>query len=124
MGLLAILVVLGIDFILSNDKKNINVKEIGIMLVLQFLVTWFMFSTMIGQQIINAISSVFNKFIEFGTIGIDFILGGIVKTEGESVFFFDVLLLIIFFATILSVLTYLKILPTVIKFIGGAISKV
>jgi len=93
------------------------------MLVLQFLVTWFMFSTKIGQQIINAISAVFNKLIEFGTIGIDFILGGIVKTEGESVFFFDVLLLIIFFATILSVLTYLKILPMFIKFIGGAISK-
>lgn len=124
MGLLAILFVLGIAFLLSNDKKNINVKGIGIMLVLQFLVTWFMFSTKIGQQIINAISAVFNKLIEFGTIGIDFILGGIVKTEGESVFFFDVLLLIIFFATILSVLTYLKILPTVIKFIGGAISKV
>jgi len=124
IGLLAIVVVFGIAFLLSNDKKNINIKGIGIMLVSQFLITWFMFSTKIGQQIINAISAVFNKLIEFGTIGIDFILGGIVKTEGESVFFFDVLLLIIFFATILSVLTYLKILPTVIKFIGGAISKI
>lgn len=124
IGLLAIIVVFGIAFLLSNDKKNINIKGVGIMLVSQFLITWFMFSTKIGQQIINAISAVFNKLIEFGTIGIDFILGGIVKTEGGSVFFFDVLLLIIFFATILSVLTYLKILPTVIKFIGGAISKI
>src|SRR5699024_1362883 len=124
MGLLAILFVLGIAFLLSNDKKNINVKGIGIMLVLQFLVTWFMFSTKIGQQIINAISAVFNKLIEFGTIGIDIILGGIVKTEGESVFFFDVLLLIIFFATILSVLSSLKILLTVFKFIRVSISKV
>src|SRR5690625_3235851 len=122
MGLLAMLFVLGIAFLLSNDQKNINVKGIGIMLFIQFLVTWFMFATKIGQQSINAISAVFNKLIEFGTIGIDFILGGIVKTEGESVFFFDVLLLIIFCATILSVLPYLKILPTVIKFIGGAIS--
>lgn len=124
LGLLAIIVVLGIAFLMSNDKKNINFKGIGIMLITQFLITWFMFSTKIGQQVINAISAVFNKLIEFGTVGIDFILGGIVKGEGESVFFFDVLLLIIFFATILSVLTYLKILPTIIKFIGGVISKI
>src|SRR5699024_3441490 len=56
-----------------------------------------------------------------GTMGIDFDVDGI---EGEWVFFFDVLLLIIFFATILSVLTYLKILPTIIKFIDSAISKI
>src|SRR5690606_16566221 len=40
------------------------------------------------------------------------------------IFFFDVLLLIIFFATILQVLTYLKILPIIIKYIGGIISKI
>jgi len=121
LGLLAIIVVLGLAFLLSNDKKNINTRGIGIMLVSQFLITWFMFSTEIGQKIINGISAVFNKLIEFGTMGIDFVVGGI---EGEGVFFFDVLLLIIFFATILSVLTYLKILPTIIKLIGSAISKI
>lgn len=123
LGILAILVVLGFAFLLSNDKKNVNIRSIGIMLVSQFIITWFMFTTKIGQSIITGISSVFNKLIEFGTTGVDFILGNILVEEGQTVFFFDVLLLIIFFATILSVLTYLKILPTIIKFIGGGISK-
>ncbi|MFC3038798.1 NupC/NupG family nucleoside CNT transporter [Virgibacillus xinjiangensis] len=122
LGLLAIVVVLGIAFLLSNDKKNINYKGIGIMLGLQLLITWFMFTTQIGQVIINGISAGFNKLIEFGTEGINFVVGGFEVQEG-GVFFFNVLLLIIFFATILQVLTYLKILPTLIKWIGTALSK-
>lgn len=124
LGILAILVVLGLAYLMSNDKRNINYKGIAIMLVAQFLITWFMFTTEIGQAIINGISAGFNKLIEFGTEGINFIVGGVARNEGGGIFFFDVLLLIIFFATILSVLTYLKILPTVIKFVGGLISKI
>ncbi|SES68086.1 concentrative nucleoside transporter, CNT family/nucleoside transport protein [Oceanobacillus limi] len=123
LGLLAIIIVLGLAFLMSNDKKKINYKGIGIMLVAQLITTWFMFTTKIGQTIINGISAGFNKLIEFGSEGVGFIVGGVVSTEG-GVFFFDVLLLIIFFATILSVLTYLRILPTIIKYLGGIISKV
>ncbi|WP_373895589.1 NupC/NupG family nucleoside CNT transporter [Virgibacillus sp. CBA3643] len=122
LGLLAIVVVIGIAFLMSNDKKNINYKAVGIMLVMQLLITWFMFSTEIGQAIINGIAAGFNKLIEFGTEGISFVVGGFEIQEG-GVFFFNVLLLIIFFATILQVLTYLKVLPLIIKYIGGIISK-
>jgi nucleoside transport protein len=123
LGILAIILVLVIAYLMSNDKNSINYKGIGIMLLLQLFVTWFMFKTEVGAKIINGISALFNKLIEFGTAGIQFVVGGFVLNEG-GVFFFNVLLLIIFFATLLSVLTYLKILPTIIKWIGGLISKI
>ncbi|OEH54239.1 pyrimidine nucleoside transporter NupC [Oceanobacillus sp. E9] len=123
LGILAIIITLGLAYLMSNKKKKVNFKGIGIMLVLQLLITWFMFSTTIGASIINSISAVFNKLIEFGTEGVNFVLGGFEVAEG-GVFFFNVLLLIIFFATLLSVLTYLKILPAIIKYVGAAISKV
>ncbi|GLO65541.1 MULTISPECIES: nucleoside transporter C-terminal domain-containing protein [Oceanobacillus] len=123
LGILAIIITLGLAYLMSNKKKKVNFKGIGIMLVLQLLITWFMFSTTIGASIINGISAVFNKLIEFGTEGVNFVLGGFEVAEG-GVFFFNVLLLIIFFATLLSVLTYLKILPAIIKYVGAAISKV
>ncbi|GGB55926.1 NupC/NupG family nucleoside CNT transporter [Virgibacillus dakarensis] len=123
LGLAAIIIVLGIAYLMSNDKQNINYKAIVVMLVAQLIITWFMFSTEIGKNIINGISAGFNKLIEFGTEGINFVVGGITVGEG-GVFFFNVLLLIIFFATILSVLTYLKILPVIIKYFGGLISKI
>lgn len=123
LGILAIIVVLGLAFLMSNDRKNINYKGIIVMLVSQFLITWFMFTTEIGQTIINGIAAGFNKLIEFGMEGINFILGGVARTGG-NIFFFDVLLLIIFFSTILSVLTHLKILPPIIKYFGGFLSKI
>lgn len=124
LGIIAIIVVLGLAFLMSNDKKNINYLGVAVMLLAQILTTWFMFTTEIGQTIINGISAAFNKLIEFGTVGVNFILGGVATIEGRSIFFFDVLLLIIFFSTILSVLTYLKILPPIIKYLGGFISKI
>jgi nucleoside transport protein len=123
LGILAIIVVIGLSYILSNNRKIINFKGIGIMILAQLLTTWFMFNTTIGQTVINGISAVFDKLIEFGTAGVNFILGGVLRGEG-GIFFFDVLLLIIFFATILQVLTYLKILPIIIKYIGALISKI
>ncbi|MCM3399348.1 NupC/NupG family nucleoside CNT transporter [Oceanobacillus profundus] len=123
LGILAIIITLGLAYLMSNNKKIINYKGIGIMLVCQLLITWFMFSTQIGKAIIDGISAVFNKLIEFGVEGINFVLGGFALEDG-GVFFFNVLLQIIFFATLLSVLTYLKILPLIIKYIGAAISKI
>lgn len=122
MGLLAIIVVCLAAYCVSNDKQNINYKGILIMLILELLITWFMFSTSVGQTIINGIAFMFDKLIVFGEKGIDFVLGGLEILEG-GVFFLDVLLLIVFFATILSVLTYLKILPNIIKWIGSVVSK-
>ncbi|WP_085992840.1 NupC/NupG family nucleoside CNT transporter [Oceanobacillus senegalensis] len=123
LGIIAIIVVLGLAYLFSNDKKQINYKGLGVMLLLQILTTWFMLNTGIGAAIINWISAMFNKLIEFGTVGINFVLGGFTLQEG-GVFFFNVLLLIIFFATLLQVLTYLRILPLTIKYIGGFLSKI
>ncbi|SES21720.1 concentrative nucleoside transporter, CNT family [Gracilibacillus ureilyticus] len=121
LGIVAIILVLAIAYAMSNDRKKINYTSIGIMLLAQVITTWFMFMTPIGEAIINWISALFNKLIEFGTEGVNFVVGGI---EGEEVFFFNVLLIIIFFSTLLSVLTYLRILPFIIKYIGFVISKI
>lgn len=123
LGIVAIAVTLGLAYLMSNNRKIVNFKSIGIMLVLQIAITWFMFSTEIGKSVINGISEVFNKLIEFGNVGVNFVVGGFILDE-NGVFFFNVLLLIIFFATLLSVLTYLKILPAIIKYIGGLISRI
>ncbi|UOQ43606.1 NupC/NupG family nucleoside CNT transporter [Halobacillus salinarum] len=122
LGIVAIAVILGIAFLMSNDRKNINYTGVIVMLVAQLITTLVMFKTEVGRTIIDGVSWVFNKLIKYGSAGVDFVLGGIAVNDGATVFFFNVLLLIIFFATILSVLTYLKILPFIIKYIGQFIS--
>lgn len=122
-AVLGIILTFGFAFVLSNDRKNINYKAIGILFVTQLAVTWFMLGTKIGGIILKKVSAFFAKLMTFGNEGVAFVTGGWVP-EGHSVFFLSVLLLVVFTSTLLSILNYLRVLPYAIKFIGGAISKV
>ncbi|PLR99297.1 NupC/NupG family nucleoside CNT transporter [Bacillus sp. T33-2] len=123
IGIIGIIVILAIPLIFSKNRKDIDIKAIVIMLVLQFALTWFMFNTSIGQSFLNAVSRGFNRLLEFAGVGVEFVFGGI-ETNAPFVFFFNVLLVIIFFSTLLSILTYLKILPLIIRVLGGALSRI
>lgn len=123
IGILGLVVVFGLAYLLSNDKKAIDYKAIGIMLVMQVVLTLLMFKTTIGLTVIEAIGNGFTKVIEIGREGVVFVIGGWVP-EGNSVFFINVLLIIIFTSMLLSVLTYLRILPIIIKYLGGFLSKI
>ncbi|WP_211747765.1 nucleoside transporter C-terminal domain-containing protein [Paenibacillus sp. Marseille-Q4541] len=123
IGIVGILLLLGLSYLMSNDKKNINYKAIGVLFVIQFLVTLLMFKTTFGNTIVEAISNGVSNVLEYGYEGIRFVLGGLVPDDG-SVFFINVLMLIIFTSTLLSILTYIRILPIAIKYIGGALAKI
>ena len=121
MSIIGILAVLGICFALSNNRAKVNFRAIIIMLVFQVLIGWFVFGTKTGQQIIVWIGKVFNKLIKLGTTGVDFLFNGIHK---DFVFFFNVLLIIVFFSALLSIFSYLGVLPFIVRVVGGAISKI
>ncbi|MDN4493555.1 NupC/NupG family nucleoside CNT transporter [Ureibacillus aquaedulcis] len=123
IGILGLAAVFGLAYLLSNDKKAIDYKAVGIMLVMQVVLTIIMFKTTIGLTVIEAIGNGFSKVIEIGREGVFFVVGGWVP-DGNSVFFINVLLIIIFTSMLLSVLTYLRILPIIIKYLGGFLSKI
>lgn len=122
-GLLGLVSVLAGAYFLSNDKKNINFKAVGILVGFQLVVTFLMFNTTFGKKIVEIVSTGVSKLMGYGYEGIAFVTGGWTP-EGASVFFINVLLLIVFTSTVLSLLTYIKVLPLAIKFIGGLIAKV
>lgn len=123
IGLVGIAAVLGLAFLLSNDKKGVNYKAIAIMLAVQFGLTAFMFNTAIGNKMVAGIAKGVTAVTNFGYEGIAFVTAGWVP-EGNTVFFLNVLLLVVFTSTLLSVLNYIRVLPLAIKYIGGLISKV
>lgn len=122
-AILSIIVLTGTAFFLSNDKKNINYRAVVILFIAQLITAYAMLNTTIGGQIVIAVTNFFSKLMEFGKEGIAFVFGGFVYTNDSPVFFISVLLLIVFTSTLLSVLTYLRVLPLMIKYLGGAISK-
>lgn len=123
IGILGIFLTLGLAYLLSNDKKGVNFRAIVIMFALQLTITIVMFKTVVGLKIVEVVSNFVTQVLTYGYEGINFVTGGLVP-EDTSVFFINVLMLIIFTSTLLSILTHIKILPLAIKYIGGAISKI
>jgi nucleoside transport protein len=121
IGIIGILSLIGMAWLMSNDKKNINYRAVGIMMAVQFFIAWFMLNTSIGKKVLQKIVDIFNKVLSFGHEGIAFVFGDL-STKGY--FFIDVLMMIIFVSALLSILTYTRILPLAIKYIGGAVAKV
>ena len=123
IGILGIIITLAVGFILSNDRKDINYKAIMILMLLEFVVTIIMFKTTVGLKIIEAVSNGVSNVLNYGYEGVNFVTGGLVP-EGSSVFFINVLMLIIFTSTLLSLLTHIRVLPLAIKYIGGTLAKI
>ena len=123
LGILAIALLIGVSYLFSNDKKNINFKAVAIMIGIQLLLTFLLLGTTVGLKVVEAVAGAFNKLLSYSQEGIEFVIGGWVP-EGGSPFFVNVLMPVIFTSALLSVLTHYKILPYIIKYIGGLISKI
>lgn len=124
VGILGILIMFFVAFLMSNDKKNINYRAVIILFVLQLVVTAFMLNTTIGGIILKAIADGFAKVMAFGSDGVAFVFGGFQFQDNTIPFFISVLLLVVFTSTILSILNYIRVLPLLIKYLGGIVSKI
>lgn len=137
-GIFGILVILGIAFLFSNNKKHVNWRLVGIGLGIQFFFAIFIIK---GDVLANYfsplgwpklffrwVSSFFVLILNFTTDGATFVFGDLAKapgSEGSMGFFFafQVLPTIIFFATLMSVLYHLGIMQKIVQGMAWVMSK-
>jgi len=123
-GLLGIVVVLGIAFLFSNGKKSINYRTIIVGLIIQVTFAFVVLKWEAGRAGLIWFSGLVQNVIDYAGEGVAFLFGPAADIEGFGfVFAFQVLTIIIFFSSLISVLYYLGIMQVVIKLIGGALSK-
>lgn len=123
IGIIGLILVLAVAYAMSNNRKAIDFKAIVIMIILQIILTLVMFKTSVGLKVIESTSNGLTTVLDYGREGINFIVGGWIP-EGGSPFFVNVLLILVFTSMLLSLLTYLRILPLIIKYVGGFLSKI
>ncbi|MBT2658083.1 NupC/NupG family nucleoside CNT transporter [Bacillus sp. ISL-18] len=123
MNVLGVLVVLGLVFLCSPNKKKVKWRSIISLIVLELLITWFMLATKIGTWIINQIASFFTFLISCANEGISFVFPSAMANPSVD-FFFSALMPIIFIITFFDILTYFGILIWIIDKVGWVISKV
>ena len=123
-GLMGIIVVLGIALIFSNNRKAINLRTILGGLAIQFIFAFAVLKWETGKLALKQLSLGVNEIVNYADSGVQFLFGGLFQAENIGfVFAFQVLTVVIFFSSLISVLYYLGIMQIIIKFLGGGLSK-
>lgn len=125
IGLAGIVVILGIAFAFSSNRKSINLRIVGAALGLQAAIAAFVLYFDVGRSVINTLSSGVLAVIGYSKAGIDMVFGPLGDTDviGFS-FAVNVLPIIIFFSALMSVMYHLRIMEWVVKLVGGALHKI
>lgn len=123
-GILGIIVILGLGWAFSVNRRAVNIRTIVTALALQLLFAFTVLKWNAGKSILDKATGIVGGVIESSNDGIQFLFGGILDVEGVGfVFAFQVLTVIIFFASLIAVLYHLGIMQVAIKWIGGGLAK-
>lgn len=123
ISIIGLIVVLGLAWIASNNRKEIKIRPIIQMLILQVILTFLLLNTKFGLILIKGIAAGFEKLLDFANEGINFVFGGLAN-EGQAPFFLTALMPIVFISVLIGILQHIKVLPFIMKWLGWAISKV
>ncbi|MBT1443472.1 NupC/NupG family nucleoside CNT transporter [Shewanella sp. JM162201] len=123
MSLVGVAVLLGIGFLLSNNKKAISVRAVGGALAIQAAFGGFVLYVPWGKDILKSVSDGVSAVIGYGQNGINFLFGDLAQFKVGFIFAINVLPVIIFFSSLIAVLYYLGIMQWVIRIIGGGLQK-
>ncbi|MES4613796.1 MAG: NupC/NupG family nucleoside CNT transporter [Ewingella sp.] len=120
---LALAVVAVLALLVSRDRKNIRLRFIAQLLVLEVLLAYFFLNSEFGLGFVKGFSDLFEKLLAFAAEGTGFVFGGM-SDKGLAFFFLKVLCPIVFISALIGILQYIRILPIIIRAIGTVLSKV
>jgi CNT family concentrative nucleoside transporter len=122
IGIGGIVVILAIALLFSSNRRWISLRVTGAAFALQAGLAVLVLGTSGGRYVIGGMSAGVSNLLSYAKAGVDFIFGPIAgPTIGQNSFAIAALPVIIFFASLISILYYLGIMQLVIKWIGGGI---
>ena len=114
---------MGIAFAMSNNRKAINYRTVGVGLAMQFGLALFILKTEIGQKVFNWLGQGVQKVLSFSDKGAEFVFSPLVKPDllGKAfgvgntfIFFFSIIPTIIFVAVLVNILYHIGIMQRVV----------
>ncbi|MDE2392719.1 MAG: NupC/NupG family nucleoside CNT transporter [Cytophagales bacterium] len=129
-GLLGIVLILGVSFLMSNNRKAINYRTVGVGLLMQVLLAVFILKTEVGQNLFQWLGDSINTLLGQADKGAQFVFGSLVNRDlmikafgpgNDYIFFFKVVPTIIFVAVLVNMFYHLGILQRVVSFMGKGV---
>ena len=121
LALIGVFVFVGLGYLMSVDKKNINWKSVGIAFVGQFVLALLLIKTPLWE-VVGVMSNAVSWLIAQSSEGINFVFGGLVP-DGGYVMFINALLPIVFISALMGLMFHFGILQTIIGIIGKTLAK-
>ncbi|AUX94305.1 NupC/NupG family nucleoside CNT transporter [Mixta gaviniae] len=121
--ILALAVVALLALLVSRDRKNIRVRFIIQLLVIEVLLAWFFLNSEAGLGFVKGFAGLFDYLLKYAAEGTNFVFGGM-NDKGLAFFFLNVLCPIVFISALIGILQHFRILPIVIRAIGTVLSKI
>jgi CNT family concentrative nucleoside transporter len=129
-GLLGIVLILGVSFLMSNNRKAINYRTVGVGLLLQIILAVFILKTETGQATFQWLGDAINTLLGQADKGAAFVFGSLVDRNlmsnafgagNEYIFFFKVIPTIIFVAVLVNMFYHLGVLQRVVSTMGKGV---
>ncbi|MCI8313819.1 MAG: NupC/NupG family nucleoside CNT transporter [Lachnospiraceae bacterium] len=124
INLIGIVIILGLIFLLSWDRKSIPWKTVLRAILIQFVIAVLLVKIPIGKTIVSVISNGITAIINCGQEGLSFVFGSLAdSTSLGGIFIVQTLGNIIFVSALVSLLYYIGVLGFVVKWIGKGVGK-
>jgi CNT family concentrative nucleoside transporter len=124
-GLIGITLILGLAFLVSNNRKAINYRLVVSGLGLQLALALFILKTDTGQQFFAWMGDAIKRLLGMADKGGEFVFGGLVHPEllkpifGDQysfLFIFKIMPTIIFVAVLVNIAYHIGIMQIVVSF--------
>ena len=125
-GILGMLAILGIAYLMSNNKKNIDLRLVIWGLGLQLLFGIFILVTPFGKPIFAWFDKLIKKLLSFSNDGSEFLFASFIdgKMHPSVInFAFSVLPTVIFFSALMAVLYHIGLMQKIIKLVAIVMQK-
>ena len=121
--LTGILLILMAAIALSVDRRAIRPRIVITALSLQVSIAVLTLNLPAGQAIIESMANGVQGLMSYSRAGIDMLFGGLAAPTLGFSLAINMLPVIIFFAALASILNYLKIIPLLVRSIGGVFER-
>jgi CNT family concentrative nucleoside transporter len=131
-GIFGIIAILGIAFLLSNNKKAIDKKLVFIGLLIQALLAVFILKIPLGQLVFAKIGYFITMLLDFSNKGADFVFGPLVNSSllapvfgisNTFIFFFKIIPTIIFVSVLVSIAYHIGIMQRIVAVFAKVMHK-
>ena len=126
VNILGVLAFIALGWAFSADRKNIDWVSVGLMCAINLFLAWFLTSFEVGRAIVSGAAAGFAELVTLSYQGINFAFANWVGPDGLDPapvnFVTSALLPILMIVPLFDTLTYIGVLPWVIKWVGRGLS--